>query len=283
MIGSGRQADPITEWLSQVAEKFIRQLESAGTVREGSASIKAGDSVVSIASVAGGKESNEDAVALWIPESHSIVRWAATIADGVSASLSPQLASRLASAAGLAALLQPADSPDSVRPVDAAQDCFNDLAEVVRKDPEAYRPQTVTNSMWKRVLRDSAFSRTTLIVVWQDDKGLHVEGVGDGGLLIDLDGNRFTYLPRSDRPVNCLGPRSDDLVVDYRLLFPRWSRIAVFTDGMSQWVANGASVFGETSGRERREPTAEDVVKTCQREVTLNDNVSLLIATRGTE
>lgn len=287
MADSKEQDDPLAEWLTGVATTAAGELESAGSLYEQGASIEAGGAVVSTASVAGEKDTNEDSIAMWIPPAGSPVRWASAIADGVSACLHPHLASRLACAAGLVEVQQNAAppcnvAPGNVSPVRAAQQQFDRLAGIVETDPEALRPPNTTSSMWKRVLRDGAYAQTTLIVLWQDESALHIEGIGDGGIVVNLDGDPFEFLPQSNRPVNCLGPGRTGLLIDYRLTFPHWSRVAVFTDGMTPWVREGGRVAMHRIGEGNEQATADQLVERCLQETPVRDNVSLLVVDRET-
>lgn len=280
MPSTDEQADPLAAWLADEATATFGELERSGALHQGHASVRADGTAVTMASVAGEKDRNEDAVAIWTPPMGSGIRWAAAVADGVSACFHPQLASRLACAAGLADIDQNAASPQGAAPAQAAQRCFDRLAELVHDNPDAMRPASSTSSMWKRVVRDSAFAQTTLIVLWQDDTTLHIEGVGDGGLLVDVGGDLFDYLPESNRSVRCLGPGRSGLQADYRLAFPRWSRVAAFTDGMTPWVRDHIAEVFSRSDPGQRLSSADDLVGRCLRETNVRDNVSLFLAER---
>lgn len=280
MPSSDEQADPLAVWLAGEAATAAGRLEATGSLYEQQASMPPGETAASMASVAGEKDRNEDAVLMWVPPAGSSVRWAAAVADGVSACFHPQLASRLACAVGLADVCENAASPSGSAPVQAAQRCFDRLATLVQSDPDAMRPAAATSSMWKRVVRDGAYAQTTLIVLWQDDAALHIEGVGDGGLLVEVAGDLFEYLPGSNRSVRCLGPGRSGFQVDYRLAFPRWSRVAAFTDGMTPWVRDHVAEIFLRSDQGQGLTSAEHLVGRCLRETNVRDNVSLFLAER---
>ncbi|MEM9353654.1 MAG: protein phosphatase 2C domain-containing protein [Planctomycetota bacterium] len=271
MGGGIKESDPLSSWAAQRDAELHDSLASCGKVYRETAQLSVAGTRVSFASLAGRKAVNEDAAAVWVAGRPGSIRWAAAVADGVSACLLPELGSSLACLSALAAVAAHQGEASGLRPIAAASEAMQQLAEAVAGRPEAWRPGSVSRSMWKRVLRDGAYFQTTLTVVWEADDGLYVEGLGDGGFSVGVEGGSMGFVPNPSLAVSCIGPGRSDSAL-YWHSYARWRDAAVFTDGLSPWVENGGDPWGCAD--------AAGALEACLEADETTDNLTLLLVSR---
>ncbi|WP_425395426.1 protein phosphatase 2C domain-containing protein [Aeoliella sp.] len=260
--------------------KLQRYLETVGMVHDPVGKVDVDDISLSIATHEGGKYMNQDAAALLIPKrSSNPIRWAAAIADGVSSSLYSDVASRLACIAALTAFAQlNRHSLGKCEPIARAQSELLAIGQQLLSEPEKYRPPRMPRCGWQRVLRDGCLLQTTLMVVWQQEHRLHINGVGDGGYLLRFDANSppVSHLPGAEKRVICLGPYASLERADFRLDYSTWYTVDVFTDGVTP-VSNALSEYTDRSS------SAEAFLTRLDRdyEALINDNLTLFTASKA--
>lgn len=292
--------------------RLASELTDAGELHGSPATLALNGLTIATATDNGGKPINQDCVLLFTPNQPSPLRWAAAVADGVSSSLNSEAASSLACHAALASLTQAyclrhrraASSRSRLldkfyacshhfrsyfrrrarpEPLVAALRSLNRIGRMVRWSPERYRPETITNSSWRRVLRDGRYLQTTLMVIWQVDNQLRLEGVGDGGFSVQFSqfNEPLVYQPSADRPVDCLGPHRQPQELGYRMAFDRWLRLSVHTDGVTPALLNTPGLIPTTLDRVRTNQASTALRWIIRKRPDLvDDNLSLLLAKR---
>ena len=247
------------------------------------------DVIASIHSAAAGKAGNQDSTLLWVPFDVGRIRWAAAVADGVSCSFYAKCGSRLACHAALAVLLGLQERGDKVlRPLPSCVKMFQRIGRRIAECPEAFRPAGCSQSIWRRVVRDGTLFQTTLLVVWQEGRRLHVDGIGDGGFILVYrpDAHPMTFFPSSSGPVNCLGPKTllDDR--DYGHEFSQWNTLAAFTDGVSDAISQNLDASLDRLHVAAADPQtnpAEVLIRFLDQQSPelIDDNMSALTVVRG--
>jgi len=126
------------------------------------------------------------------------------------------------------------------------------------------------------------------MVAWEDDAGLHLDGIGDGGFLLQFEpeSKPMACLPVSNKPVTCVGPRSPQCDADYRLRFAFWHQFSMFTDGLTHVMDQRQSLLEQAhrlSAQQANLNPASMVVGDILRHDAhrIHDNVSLFTARRG--
>lgn len=272
--------DNLFQILNDSMRRYRDELMSFGTLAEATSSTQLRGLCLSAGCEAGGKEGNQDYVATFVPQQPHNFRWGVAVSDGVTGSPYSELGSELACLSSLLALhriYHP--KPTKKRPVTTCLSHFRTLGELIKKQPDDYRPHSSSRFGWKFALREGKLLQTTLMVAWEDVQGLHVEGIGDGGFILETEpGNPpLSYLPNSGTPVRCLGPNNAQLRGDYRFNFTRWQSLCLFTDGLTHLVPRWYPKLGEALQAPGSGGPAfavlNDIIQNDRH--LLNDNVSL--------
>ena len=280
-----RTKDGLSQLLLRNAALQISKLEESGWVYEAEKTIKGQELTLAMSTDSGGKEHNQDSAAMFVPRQPSPVYWAVAIADGITSSLESDLGSRLACLAALTVIKMFQDAGKPPRsPILSCQRYFNTLGERVCSSPDEYRPADSSQSGWARTVRDGRFAQTTLLVLWCDDRGLHFEGLGDGGFWLSVEPGMppMLFRPDSSGPVNCLGPLQHVTPIDFAFQTRTWEHAALFTDGLGDVVAAN-DVLGLTT----LEPASENPASSALQHVLeqdvhhdIEDNVTFFFASR---
>lgn len=311
------QRDRLSELVRGRTQMLARELRRAGGLSSPPAMTVLDDTTVATATSVGAKRVNQDSVLLFTPERSSRLRWAVAVADGVSSSAYSAAASNLACHAALANLKQAyAGAPSKAArwrlrarsrmswcwcrsrnsamrlppgpcPVAHASRVLSDVTDRVERSSEFYRPEQVTKSSWMRTMRDGQFLQTTLMVAWQLDDRLHVQGVGDGGFTLWSSPAAYplVYEPRSDIPVYCLGPKRPPQYGLYGMTFESWERFSLFTDGATKALSACPDLVAETLRRDRvagSKNSASLALRWLLRHAAehIDDNLTLLLVER---
>ncbi|QEG37714.1 protein phosphatase 2C domain-containing protein [Bythopirellula goksoeyrii] len=282
MIAPPKPADRLSRLLKHYALQFGERLARAGSLYESHGHIECNEFGISTASEAGGRRNNQDASLIWIPQQPSPVRWAAAISDGVRTSIQSEHGSQLACYAALTVLLQSyqQEKEPNAQPIEQCLKYFSKLGTKVGEYADHLRPEMLSKGNWKRVLRDGRFAQTTLMVAWEDDRGLTIEGIGDGGYILNIDGPSLSYLPSSDGPVNCLSPSGVCLRRDFRIEVQHWESLALFTDGVTPAVSMEGLIVPTNAAKEENlaSSTLDNYLSVYPH--LIDDNVTLLTAAR---
>lgn len=285
MIAPLSKQGQLERLLNNERDTLSEELSSRGALYEHHAGVSADGCSLSISTEDGAKSTNQDASLLFLPgNDHHGLKWAATISDGVSSSVHSEQGSRWACHAALDYLSRHYSAKRASRPwpVKSCLRLFEKLGQTVVHQSERFQPPRLSNSVWSRVLRDARFAQCTLMVAWEDKDGLSIEGIGDGGFVLSVDGPSLSYLPSSDGSVNCLSPCGSHKEPDYLLHFRQWNALAMFTDGVTPLVSvEGLMIPGypERDG----EGAAAAVLDSYQRSYPklIRDNLSLFTAMRS--
>ncbi|WP_350212653.1 protein phosphatase 2C domain-containing protein [Botrimarina sp.] len=299
------------------------ELQGAGALESAPAQLALDGLTLATATDVGSKRTNQDCALLFAPRHPSRLRWIAAVADGVSSSLNSEAASSLACHAAMVAIKRsyrlsshdpkstwsrifdfrgttrqeffPEDnSLAPLSPVAIASRAIRGVGRCVLLRPDHFRPESVTESTWKRVLRDGRYLQTTLMVAWQVDDQLRIEGVGDGGFSVAISAGHdpLVYQPSSDRPVECLGPHRCPVDRAYRMNFDRWESLSVHTDGVTPGLATNPNLVSQSlrlsaalrSDRSRINPAHATLTWLLHNKPDLiDDNITLLLAERTSQ
>ena len=283
------QRGVLHSFVSRKSREFGEELDMHGLRFEGHAHTQIGNLLLSAACDTGGKEGNQDAVSFYVPRQPFPMRWAAAVTDGVTASLFSEEGSQLACHTALLALTR--SYQQNKLPACPVKLCLKyfrrSIGERVQAEPDLYQPHDFSQSGWKRVVRDGKYLQTTLMVVWEDLDGLHIEGIGDGGLIVQCESEAppLCLLPASNKPVRCLGPSNSQTHCDYRFRLTTWKSLCLFTDGLTHLVPQRLQALHEANQHHFRNrnanPAARVLGQILEEDANrIEDNVTLFSASK---
>ena len=176
-----------------------RSLREHGTTLQGSGFFEIDRCNVSMHSCYGPPDQdkgpeNQDYVLAWRRANNSDecpIRFAISIADGVTSSFRSEWASKLACWSAITSLVGESqelrESPSrswASRAFDAAGAAIGEIADILNSDPQSSCPRGQFSSTWKYILRKGAFLQTTLALLWSDRERICVASVGDSGAVV---------------------------------------------------------------------------------------------------
>lgn len=278
---------PQSELLNAIDESIRvcgEGLSSAGLIIEGSGKAKIGETTVSLDSRTGERERNNDTVLLFVPRAPNPICWAAAIADGVSLSYESKLGSRLACHTSIASLFAKSDG-ECHDPIARAAETFRQIGARIADGEDNCRPSDVSAGIWSRYVRQGQLFQSTLMVVWQVGDDVFLDGIGDGGFVLDHSPKQvpMMFLPDFDGPVNCLGAMTTVKTRGFGHHFTAIDGLYLFTDGVTPAIETdldqSISMVRRCACRDGRN-LAADLLRFAERSGASDDNLSLVAISR---